>query len=323
MKKYLHLISGAVLGTLGLALVLTSGCSKPTESTSEQSSTVAGNPKVALVMKSLANEFFSTMAEGAKKHQAANADKYSLIVNGIKNETDLAEQVNLVEQMIAQQVNAIVIAPADSKALVTVLKRAKDAGVLVVNIDNKLDAEVLKQADLKIPFVGPDNREGAQKVGHALAKHLKAGDKVAIIEGIPTAFNGQQRRAGFEDAMKSVGANIVSVQSGSWEMDKANNVAAAMLSEHADLKALLCANDSMALGAVAAVQAAGKTGKVLVVGFDNISAVRPLIDKGQIVATADQHGDQLAVFGIEAALKILKGEAPPADQTTAVDLVTK
>jgi ribose transport system substrate-binding protein len=71
------------------------------------------------------------------------------------------------------------------------------------------------------------------------------------------------------------------------------------------------------------VQAAGKTGAILVVGFDNISAVRPMLDKGQIVATADQHGDQLAVFGIEAALKILKGQAAPADQTTAVDLVTK
>src|SRR5712671_369731 len=119
-------------------------------------------PKIALVMKSLANEFFSTMAEGARKHQAANAASYDLIVNGIKNETDLAEQVNLVEQMIARQVNVIVIAPADSKALVTVLKHAKEAGILVVNIDNKLDAAVLQEAGLKVPFVGPDNRAGAR-----------------------------------------------------------------------------------------------------------------------------------------------------------------
>jgi ribose transport system substrate-binding protein len=79
----------------------------------------------------------------------------------------------------------------------------------------------------------------------------------------------------------------------------------------------------MALGAVAAIQAAGKTGKVLVAGFDNITAVRPLLQQGQVTATADQHGDQLAIFGIEAALKILKGDLPPADQTTAVDLVTR
>jgi ribose transport system substrate-binding protein len=313
-------ISAGLLGALS-ALLLT-GCGKK-DATPGSGSPAPGKPKIALVMKSLANEFFSTMAEGAKKHQAANAASYDLIVNGIKNETDLAQQVNLVEQMIAQQVNAIAIAPADSKALVTVLKRAKDGGILVVNIDNKLDADVLKQAGLSVPFVGPDNRAGARKVGEALAAKLKAGDKVAIIEGITTAFNGQQRRLGFEDAMKAAGMNIVTVQSGSWEMEKANAVASAMLSEHPDLKAILCANDNMALGAVAAIQAAGKTGRVLVVGFDNIGAIKPMIEDGRVVATADQHADQLAVFGIEAALKILKGEAPPADQTTAVDLVTK
>jgi ribose transport system substrate-binding protein len=297
------------------------GCHR-SSNTSDHTST-PGKPKIALIMKSLANEFFSTMAEGARQHQAAHAGTYDLVVNGIKNETDLAEQVNLVEQMIAQQVDAIVIAPADSKALVTVLKRARAAGILVVNIDNKLDADVLTQANLTVPFVGPDNRAGARKVGEALATQLHAGDRVAIIEGLPTAFNGQQRRLGFEDAMQAAGANVVSVQSGRWEMDTASNVAAAMLNAHADLRAILCANDNMALGAVSAIQAAGKSGRVLVVGFDNISALRPLLEKGHVVATADQHADQLAVFGIEAALRILKGAAPPADQTTAVDLVIK
>jgi ribose transport system substrate-binding protein len=306
---------------LGSLLWLNTGCNQT--AINPDNKTAGGKPRIALVMKSLANEFFSTMAEGAKKHQAANAARYDLVVNGIKNENDLAEQVNLVEQMIAQQVNAIVIAPADSKALVTVLRRAKEAGILVVNIDNKLDADVLKQAGLSVPFVGPDNRAGARKVGEALAKQLKPNDAVAIIEGIPTAFNGQQRRLGFEDAMKAAGMNIVSAQSGLWEMGKANTVASAMLSEHPEIKAILCANDNMALGAVAAIQSAGKTGAVLVVGFDNVSAIRPMLDKGQVVATADQHGDQLAVFGIEAALKILKGDSPPADQTTAVDLVTR
>jgi ribose transport system substrate-binding protein len=300
---------------------LTSGCTRSDDGRATTS--VPHKPKVALVMKSLANEFFSTMTEGARQHHVANAAAYDLIVNGIKNETDLVEQVNLVEQMIAQRVDAIVIAPADSKALVTILKRARDAGILVVNIDNKLDDDVLKQAGLQVPFVGPDNRAGARRVGDTLATHLHAGDRVAIIEGLPTAFNGQQRRLGFEDAMKAAGADVVTVQSGRWEMETASNVAAAMINEHADLKAILCANDNMALGAVSAIQAAGRNGRILVAGFDNISAVRPLLATGQMVATADQHGDRLAVFGIEAALKILKGDAPPADQTTPVDLVIK
>jgi ribose transport system substrate-binding protein len=322
----INLLSNSVANFLALLLLcavagLNNGCNK--SANQNDSEAAAAKPKVALVMKSLANEFFIKMADGAQKHQAAHTNEYDLVINGIKNETDLSEQVNLVEQMIAQQVNAIVIAPADSKALVTVLKHARESGILVVNIDNKLDAEVLKEADLQVPFVGPDNRAGARKVGEELAKQLHPGDKVAIIEGIPTAFNGQQRRLGFEDAMKAASVEIVSVQSGRWEMETANNVAAAMLNEHEDLKAILCANDNMALGAVSAIQAAGRTGKVLVVGFDNISALRPLLDKGIVVATADQHGDQLAVYGIEVALRILKGEAPPADQTTAVDLVTK
>ena len=92
-------------------------------------------------MKSLANEFFQTMQAGAVKYHDAHPDDCDLIINGIKNETDLTEQVGLVEQMVAQGVQAIVIAPADSKALVPALKRAKDAGVLIVNIDNKLDAD--------------------------------------------------------------------------------------------------------------------------------------------------------------------------------------
>lgn len=277
-------------------------------------------PEVALVMKSLANEFFKTMADGAQAHQAARAADYALIVNGIKNETDLGQQVNLVEQMIARGVDAIVIAPADSKALIPVLKRARDAGVLVINIDNRLDADALAQAGLTVPFVGPDNRVGARAVGEVLAARLAPGAPVAIIEGVPTAFNGQQRRLGFEDAMQAAGMKIVSVQAGNWELEKANTIASALLASHPDLAAILCANDSMALGAVAAVSAAGRK-EVKIAGFDNISAIRPMISDGRVAATADQHGDQLAVYGIETALAILSGQATPADRITAVDVI--
>jgi ribose transport system substrate-binding protein len=282
----------------------------------------ADTPRIALVMKSLANEFFVTMAEGAKTHQAANAGTYRLIVNGIRNESDLTQQVALVEQMVAQDVDAIVIAPADSRALVPVLAKAQRQGIVVVNIDNKLDDATLQQAGVDIPFVGPDNRAGARSVGAALAKRLQRGDKVAVLEGIPTAFNAQQRRLGFEDAMREAGLQVVAVQSAHWEQDRANTVAAAMLREHPDLSAILASNDSMALGAAAAVRQAGRAGQVHVVGFDNIAAVRQLLQEGRILATADQHADRLAVYGIEFALQILRGDARPEDKQTPVDLIT-
>lgn len=282
----------------------------------------SGKPRVALVMKSLANEFFKTMEDGAREHYNANSDKYELITVGIKDELDVAQQIKLVESMIAQGVNAIVIAPADSKALVGVCKKAMSEGITVVNIDNKFDAEALASRDVKIPFVGPDNRKGAKMAAEYLSKKLTKGDKVAIIEGAPNAFNGIQRKLGFEDAMNEAGMQIVSSQTGYWETTKANSVASAIIVAEPELKAILCANDSMALGALAAVKAAGKMNDILIVGFDNIEAVKRALKQGQILCTVDQHGDKLAVFGIEYALEIITEGHTPQDRETSVDLIT-
>jgi ribose transport system substrate-binding protein len=302
--------------------LLAAGCGTDRDAARPAEPPAGKTPRIALVMKSLANEFFVTMADGARAHQAANAGAYTLIVNGIRNESDLTQQVALVEQMAAQGVDAIVIAPADSRALVPVLAKARRQGIVVVNIDNKLDESTLQQSGIDIPFVGPDNRAGARAVGAALATHLQRGDEVAILEGIPTAFNAQQRRLGFEDAMRDAGVEVVAVQSAHWEQDRANAVAAAILREHPALDAILAGNDSMALGAAAAVRQAGRTGQVHVVGFDNIAAVRQLLQDRRVLATADQHADQLAVFGIEYALQILRGERQPEDKQTPVDVIT-
>ena len=284
-------------------------------------------PKVALVMKSLANEFFLTMEDGAKAYQKEHASEFDLVSNGIKDESDTGNQIRIVEQMIVSGVDALVIAPADSKALVPVIKRAMDAGITVVNIDNRLDPDVLKGKGRSVPFVGPDNRKGARLVGDYLAVRLKAGDEVGIIEGVPTTTNAQQRSAGFKDAMDAAQMKIVAVQSGNWEINKGNAVASAMLNEYPNLKALLAGNDSMALGAVAAVRSAGRTGQVQVVGYDNLKAVAPMLADGRLLATADQYAARQAVFGIEAALKMLKGEKAEVDADnviqTPVDLITR
>ncbi|MEA3117015.1 MAG: ribose transport system substrate-binding protein [Paraburkholderia sp.] len=293
----------------------------------EAAAQTAMKPKVALVMKSLANEFFLTMETGAKDYQREHASKFDLITNGIKNETDTAAQINIVEQMINSKVDAIVLAPADSKALLPVVKKAVDAGIIVVNIDNRLDPDVVKAKNLNVPFVGPDNRKGAEKVGNYLASELKAGDEVGIIEGVSTTTNAQQRTAGFKDAMQKVGAKIDSVQSGEWEIDKGNAIASAMLNRYPQLKALLCGNDNMAIGAVSAVRAAGKQGRVYVVGYDNIGAIKPMLRDGRVLATADQYAARQAVFGIEVALKAISEHKKQAElspvRETPVDLVTK
>lgn len=284
-------------------------------------------PKVALVMKSLANEFFLTMEDGAKAYQKDHSGDFDLISNGIKDETDTAGQTRIVEQMILAKVNALVIAPADSKAMVPVIKKAVDAGITVINIDNQLDPTVVKSKNITVPFVGPDNRKGARLVGEYLAKQLKAGDEVGIIEGVSTTTNAQQRTAGFKDAMEAAQIKVVSLQSGDWEIDKGGKVASSMLSEYPNIKALLAGNDSMAVGAVSAVRAASKAGKVQVVGYDNINAIKPMLKDGRVLATADQFAARQAVFGIETALNIIKGEKVDSGVNgvieTPVELVTQ
>jgi ribose transport system substrate-binding protein len=310
---------------LGCTLVLMScGSSTPEAADgSEAAPQPPEKPRVALVMKSLANEFFKTMEASARAYHDDHAETFDLISNGIKNEEDVSGQIALVEQMVAQGVNAIVIAPANSQALVPVLKRAVDRGIVVVNIDNKLDPEVLSAEQVSIPFIGPDNRSGAKLAGDHLAQSLEAGDPVAIIGGIPSAFNAIQRAQGFEDAMAEAGMKIAARQAGNWEMEKANQVASGIINEHDGLRAMLCANDNMALGALAAVREAGKRDEILVSGYDNIKAARELVQTGELDCTVEQHGDLLAVYGIEYALEILESGEIPGDRETPVELVTR
>jgi ribose transport system substrate-binding protein len=319
-RRIMNCLRVSTIAALGMALVITlSGCGGKA---SDSAPSTPGKPRIALIMKSLANEFFLTMENGAREHQKANADKYDLIAEGIKDELDVNRQIQLVEQMIGEKVDAIVIAPADSKALVAVCKRAMDAGITVVNIDNKFDDEALNEKKVKIPFVGPDNRKGARLVAEYLAKQLKPGDPVAVIEGVPSAYNGIQRKLGFHDAIEATGLNLVASQVGDWEMANANKVVSALITEKPEIKAMLCANDSMALGAVAALRSAGKLADVKVIGYDGIGAVKELIKKGDMVGTIEQHADRLAVFGIEYALQMMATKGAPADRETPVDLIT-
>jgi len=164
--------------------------------------------------------------------------------------------------------------------------------------------------------------KGAKLAGDYLAKKLAKGDAVAIVDGQPGAFNAIQRHDGFEAAMKDAGMNIVTSQSAQWEADKATPLVSSILRAHPEIKAFLCANDSMCLGAHTALRDANKVGQVQLVGFDNIAAVQELIRKGDVLCTVDQHADQIAVDGIRYALEILKNHSTPTDKETPVDLVT-
>jgi ribose transport system substrate-binding protein len=279
-------------------------------------------PKVGLVMKSLANEFFKDMTEGAIAHQK-KLGTYELKPVGMKDETDFDAQTLAVESFITQKMDIIVLAPADSKAMVAPVARALKAGITVINFDVALDQAAMKNAGLNLAFVGPDNRVGAKLAGDALAKALGPGAKVVIIEGNPGADNAQQRKAGFMDAAKEGKLNVVASRTAMWETEEANKVFSNILTANPDIKGVMAANDSMALGVAKALEAAGQGGKILVVGFDNIPAIRPLIKKGVVLATVDQFGQEMAANAIELGMKSRKEGKPLVGWVkTPVELVT-
>jgi ribose transport system substrate-binding protein len=284
----------------------------------------ADKPVVGLVMKSLANEFFKTMEEGARKF-AAEDGTFELIPVGMNSETDIDTQVTAMENFVVKQVDLIVVAPADSVGMVTSVKRAIDAGITVVNFDVTLDKQALKKAGLPedFLFVGPDNAVGAEMVGDHLGETLGKGAKVIIIEGNPGADNAKQRKEGFMRSVDKFGLKLLDSKTAHWETEEANTLMTNLLTKYPDVQGIMCANDSMALGVEKAIAAAGKTGKIQIVGFDNIGAVQNLIKEGKVLATIDQFGPEMAANAIKVGMKIMKGEKLSGWQKTPVKLVTR
>jgi len=281
-------------------------------------------PVVGLVMKSLANEFFKTMEEGARKFAAAEGT-FELIPVGMNSETDIDTQVSAMENFISQKVDLIVLAPADSVGMVTSVKKAIDAGLTVVNFDVTLNKQALQEAGLPedFLFVGPDNAAGAELVGDYLGKALGEGAKVIIIEGNPGADNAKQRKEGFMRSVEKFKLDLLDSKTAHWETEEANTLMTNLLTKYPDVQGVMCANDSMALGVEKAIAAAGKTGKIQIVGFDNIGAVQELIKQDKVLATIDQFGPEMAANAIKIGMRILEGEKLTGWQKTPVRLTTK
>jgi ribose transport system substrate-binding protein len=192
--------------------------------------------------------------------------------------------------------------------MATPLAKAVKAGIVVINIDVPLDAGAKKAAGIDLAFFGPDNRAGAKLSGDALAKALGAGGKVVILEGNPEADNAKERKQGFMDSITEGKLQLLDSKTAHWETEEANTLMTNFLTKYQDIQGVMAANDSMALGVVKALDATGNSGKIKVVGFDNIPPVQPLIKNGKMLATVEQFGAQMAVNGIKYGLRQLAGE---------------
>ena len=277
-------------------------------------------PVIGLVMKSLEADFFQDMKKGAIEYAEKRGD-LKLIPVGTESQTEIERQILLIEDFINQKVDAIVIIPIDSKALVPPVVKAVKAGIEVVNIDILLDQKMLSSHQIELPFVGPDNEKAAKLVGDVLAKELGKNGKVIIIEGVPAAMNAQQRKQGFLNSISEFGLNLLDSGIANWETEQAFHVFSELFRKHPGVQGVMCANDAMAVGIVNVLEAVGKAGEVKVIGFDNDDSVAPLIENGKMLATIDCFGSQMAAEGINYAMKALQGEKHKGWIKTKMELI--
>jgi ribose transport system substrate-binding protein len=300
-----------------LALGLGAGCNRG-------SSTDAGTPpRVAFVMKTLNHPFFLDMQRGAE--DAARSAGIQLVVQAAEREIDVEKQMQIIENLLQTGVRALIVTPSGSREIASAIVKANRANVPVLVVDTRVDPKAATDNRLDIKsFVGSDNYEGGRIAGEYLAKITGGKARVAILEGIPGHETGDSRLRGFRDALQPHGGmRIVASQPANWERDQGFTVFQNMLQAHPDIDALFAASDLMALGAIEAIAAAGREGRIRVVGFDALEDARKAIRAGRMEASVAQSPRDMGRIAVESVARVLRGEAVPADQKVPIALVTR
>lgn len=281
----------------------------------------APQPRVALVMKTLTNPFFAEMERGARQAEAELG--IDLIVKTAAQETSIDQQIAIVERLIQDKVDAIVVAPGDSNSLVPVLKRAQDAGIVIVNVDNRLDPTLVHELGLVgVPFISVDNEQGAYLAARHLALRIATPTEVLILEGIPTAQNAVDRTRGAMRAFhENPNVTVAAVETAHWKIDEAYTVTRDLLVAHPGVGAIFCANDMMALGTIQYLSETGRT-DIMVAGFDALAESRQALDAGRLLATVDQQAARQGYLGVQYAVRRLTGEQLPPETLVPVELIT-
>jgi len=276
---------------------------------------------IALVMKTLTNPFFVEMEKGAR--DAERDFEINLIVKTAAQETSIEQQIEIVDELIRSEIDAIVIAPGDSLELIPVLKKAQDAGIIVVNIDNKLDQAFSDKIGLvNIPFISVNNEEAAYLSAKYISDQITVPTQVAILEGIRSAQNAEERKNG---ALRAFSENpnitVVVMETAHWKIDEAYDVTKKIFFDHPEIGAIFCANDMMALGTINYLQEE-KRDDVLVAAYDALDEAKKAIEDGWLNITIDQQAAYQGYLGVEYAVRMLNGESFPAETIVDVLAVT-
>jgi ribose transport system substrate-binding protein len=301
------------LVALLLLALSVSGCERAEERSSR--------PRVALVLKTLNNPFFLDMQKGAE--EAARKLGVELIVQAAERELDVEKQMQIIENLIETRVDALLITPSGSREVVPAIAKANRAEIPVLIVDTRVDEEALGPHRIET-FIGSDNYQGGRVAARFLVERLGGKAKVAILEGIPGHETGDARLRGFRDVIREApGVEIVASQPANWEREQGFNVFQNTLQAHPEVDTLFACSDLMALGALEAIEAAGRTGQIRVIGFDALEEARQAIAEGRMLASVAQYSSEMGRLAVESAVAMLEGKHIEEHIPVQIELVTK
>ena len=252
---------------------------------------------LALVVSTLDNPFFVTLKDGAVKK--AQELGYELIV--LDSQNDPAKELANVEDLTVRGVKAILINPTDSDAVSNAIRLINKAGIPVLTLDRGASHGTVTS------HIASDNVAGGKMAGDFMAEKLGKNAMVIQLEGLAGTSAARDRGEGFAAAVKANGFKVLASQPADFDRTKGLNVMENMLASNADVQGVFAQNDEMALGALRALQAAGK--KVVLVGFDGTDDGVAAVKRGDMAGTIAQQPALIGALGVEAADKVLKGQA--------------
>ena len=274
------------------------------EATSGGAAEAGGGKTVGVSLLTMQHQFYQDLRAGLES--AAGPLNYRLLF--VSAEFDPARQANQIDEFIVQRVDAIVVCPCDSRSVGAGIAAANDANVPVFT------ADIANQSPLGkvVAHIASDNVQGGREAARLMAAAIGGKGAVAILSH-PEVASVSDRVAGFKKQLADhPDIRIVAELSADGKRDLAVRVTEDLLQSHRDLDGLFAINDDTALGALAAVEAAGKGGKVQIVGYDATPEARVKIAAGAIYGDVIQNPRRIGELTVEAVHDFFSGRTPPA-----------
>lgn len=305
MKKTLL----AVMAVLMMSVMLIAGCSSGEEA-APAADKKSGTTTIGFSISTLNNPFFVSVKDGVE----AKAKELGVNVKIVDAQNDPAKQANDVADLLQQGVSVLLVNPVDSAAISTSVEAANKSKIPVIALDRSADKGTIAS------LVASDNVKGGEMAAEYIIKKLGEGVKVAELEGIPGASATRERGEGFHKVADQK-LSVVAKQSADFDRTKGLTVSENMLQANPDIQAIFAQNDEMALGAIEASKSAGK--QIFIVGFDGTDDGLKAVEAGTMAATIAQQPELMGQQGLEAAVKLAKGEKIDAKISVPLKLVEK